>query len=490
MGFAVSTVLPGEVDCRYGVGVSGLPGLSDADEPVASAPAKAGTGLLNRGVWTLAGSGISLGVRFGSNIVLARLLAPQIFGVMVIVNGLRMGIELLTDVGVEQNIVHNEKGLEDEFFNTAWTVQMIRGALLTLLFVVVSSPLAHFYAIDVRIFLAVSLIPFVNSLHSTSVFALVKRLDVKRRNLFECSAELLGFVTCVVLALVSPTVWALVGGALLATAMRSILSYCLPHPPHRFVLNKNCVREIVRFGKWIFLSSFVVYCASNIDRLTLGKLVPMALLGVYGMARTMAEIPAMLASRLGYQIVFPFLAAQSGLKGRRAHDDLGAARLRISLGGALLISFAIAWADRAVNIIYDPRYREAGWILSMLLFGTWLAILSNLNESVLLGCGRPSYSAYANGLRLAAVGISLPLCYKAYGLQGAVVAMIVAELIRYSAIAFGQHRMRWSFYRQDALCTVVLLLAVGFWMVIRKSAGMGTPWDLAIHGLFAKGAPR
>jgi hypothetical protein len=62
-----------------------------------------------------------------------RQLAPQIFGLMVEVNGLRTGIELLTDVGVEQNIVHNEKGLEDEFFNTAWIVAsdhaMFRGHL-------------------------------------------------------------------------------------------------------------------------------------------------------------------------------------------------------------------------------------------------------------------------------------------------------------------------------------------------------------------------
>jgi O-antigen/teichoic acid export membrane protein len=464
-----------------------------AKDASASIPGGSDGLLLRRGVWTLAGYGISQGVRFGSSVVLARLLAPQIFGVMVIVNVLRTGIELLTDVGVEQNIIHNEKGLEDEFFNTAWTVQMVRGALLTLLFLVVSSPVAHFYAIDVKTFLVVSLIPFVNSMHSTSVFALGKTLDVRRRNLFECGTELFGFVTCVVLALISPTIWALVGGALLATAMRSIVSYYLPHPPHRLILNRNCVREIVRFGRWIFLSSFAVYCASNIDRLTLGKLVPMALLGVYGMARTIAEIPATLAGRLGYQIVFPFLASQSGLKGNRAYHDLGAARLRISLGGALLISFAIAWADRAINIIYDPRYREAGWILSLLLFGTWFAILSNLNESVLLGCGCPSYGTFANGLRLVVVGTSLSFCYDAFGLEGAVVAMIAAELIRYSAIAFGQHRMRWSFYRQDALCTGVLLLAVGFWLFIRNSCGMGTPWDLVMdlhHGLLAQGTLR
>lgn len=444
-----------------------------------------GKGLLHLGVWTLAGYGASLGIRFTSNIVLARLLAPQIFGVMVVVQGLRMGVELLTDVGVEQNIVYNHKGLEDEFFNTAWTLQMIRGALITLLFLALSAPFARFYGIDVRVFGAISFVPFVNSLHSTSVFGLTKAFDVRRRNLFECGAEFIGFVTAVILAFLTPTVWALVCGMLLATAIRSIASYWLPHPPHRLLLTKSCIREIVGFGKWIFLSSLMVYCANNVDRLTLGKIVPFGLLGIYGMARTIAEIPGLLATRLGYQIVFPFIAAQKSLEGGRAKRDLGKARVKVCLGGAFIISFGIAWADWAVRLVYDPRYIQVGWMLSLLLLGAWFAVLSNLNEAVLLGCGRPSYSGYANGIRFAAVGISLTLVYRAYGIKGAVCVMIAAELVRYAAIAIGQQRMRWSFYRQDALCTIGLIMTVGFWLLLRRNLGMGTPWDL----LSASGHP-
>lgn len=452
-----------------------------------------GKGLLDLSVWTLAGYGASLGIRLSSNIVLARLLAPQIFGVMVVVNGLRMGIELLTDVGVEQNIVHNRKGLEDEFFNTAWTLQMIRGVLITLLFLALSAPFARFYSIDVRVFWAISFVPFVNSLHSTSVFALVKALDVRRRNLFECGAEFIGFITAVILAFLSPTVWALVCGMLLATAVRSIASYWLPHPPHRILLTRKCIHEIVGFGKWIFLSSLVMYCANNVDRLTLGKLVPFGLLGIYGMARTIAEIPGLLATRLGYQIVFPFMAAQTSLEGGRAHRDLGRARMKICLGGAFILSFGIAWADWAVRMVYDARYLQVGWMLSLLLLGAWFAVLSNLNEGVLLGCGRPSYSAYANGIRFAAIGVSLPLLYKGYGIEGAVCVMIAGELLRYAAIAVGQHRMRWSFYRQDALCTLGLILTVGFWLLLRRNLGMGTPWDLVSasgHPIFMHGGLR
>jgi O-antigen/teichoic acid export membrane protein len=437
---------------------------------------------LRQGVWTLAGYGISMAIRFSSNIVLARLLAPRVFGVMVVVNALRIGIELLTDVGVEQNIVHKENSLEETFFNTAWTLQILRGALITTVFLCLSVPFGRFYSISSGVFFAVSFVPLLNSLHSTSIFALTKKLDIGLRNFFECGIELFGLVVTVLLALSTPTVWALICGILLSTAVRSATSYCLPHPQHRFVLDRNCVKEIIRFGKWIFFSSCLIYCASNVDRLFLGKLAPFELLGIYGIARTMAEILSSLANRLGYQVVFPALATRTGSTSRIANRAITEARYRLCISGAVVVSLSIAGADLAVQHMYNARYDQVGWMLATLLFGTWFAILSNLNEAVLLGYGKPSYSAYSNGIRLAAVGVSLPLAYKSFGVPGAIATMIIGEIIRYLVIAVGQRRFHCSFYRQDAFCTGFLIVLTGILLLLRNSLGMGNPWQLVLHG--------
>ena len=133
--------------------------------------------LLNRAIWTIGGYSVSTALRFGSNIVLARLLTPEIFGIMVIVNSIKYGIELLTDVGIEQNIVQKKDGLKSEFFNTAWTLQIIRGICLTALFFCLAPLFSSFYRIDLRVFLIISFAPLVNSLASTSIFSLVEKIS-------------------------------------------------------------------------------------------------------------------------------------------------------------------------------------------------------------------------------------------------------------------------------------------------------------------------
>src|SRR3954463_8032559 len=95
--------------------------------------------------WTTFGYGAVQALRLVNNVVLARLLAPQIFGLMAIVNAIRTGVELLSDVGISQNIVSNPRGAEPVFYNTAWTLQASRGLLLAALCLLLSVPAAQFF---------------------------------------------------------------------------------------------------------------------------------------------------------------------------------------------------------------------------------------------------------------------------------------------------------------------------------------------------------
>ena len=83
--------------------------------------------IVRAGRWTIAPYAATQLMRLLTNIVLARLLAPELLGIMVIVNGVRTGVALLTDLGIAQSIVVNRNGDNPDFYNTAWTINLIRG---------------------------------------------------------------------------------------------------------------------------------------------------------------------------------------------------------------------------------------------------------------------------------------------------------------------------------------------------------------------------
>src|SRR5262249_5989257 len=230
---------------------------------------------LAKGVgWTVGAYALMLSLRLITNIALARLLAPELFGIMLMVNSLRTGLDLISDVGIGQNIVQNKNAEDPNFYDTAWTLQLIRGFLLWIACCAAAVPLAQLYQAPIlSLVLPVAGLYFVfGGLSSISPFLLQKRQQLARLNAFDVIITFVSAIAHVVFAYLSPTIWALVLGGVVASAATMIGSYfLLPDLRHRFYIFKQYAWEIITFGKWIFISSLVYFLSMNFDNLYLAK---------------------------------------------------------------------------------------------------------------------------------------------------------------------------------------------------------------------------
>ena len=64
------------------------------------------------GGWTVAGFGLSQALRFGTSLLMTRLLVPEMFGVMAIANMIMIGLAMFSDIGLRQNVVQSKRGAE------------------------------------------------------------------------------------------------------------------------------------------------------------------------------------------------------------------------------------------------------------------------------------------------------------------------------------------------------------------------------------------
>src|SRR5258708_1248517 len=88
-------------------------------------------GLVVRGTfWALASYGVGQVLRLASNLVLTRLLVPEVFGLMALVQSFIGGLAMFSDVGTSSSIIRHPRGEEPVFLNTAWTMQILRGIWL------------------------------------------------------------------------------------------------------------------------------------------------------------------------------------------------------------------------------------------------------------------------------------------------------------------------------------------------------------------------
>src|ERR1700733_3664862 len=186
-----------------------------------------GNFLLRGTIWTLGGYGASTVLRFATNVVLARLLAPEIFGTMLIVYSLRTGIELISDIGIGQNLIQSKNAEDPDFYNTAWSLQLIRSIVFWLAFSAAAIPLASFYQAPVLLYV-VPITAFniiLAGLTSVSKSLLQKRLQIAKLNMYDLIMAFIGSGGTVLFAYFDPTIWALVYGSLFSSAASMIGSY-------------------------------------------------------------------------------------------------------------------------------------------------------------------------------------------------------------------------------------------------------------------------
>lgn len=418
-------------------------------------------------------------IRLGSSIVLAWLLAPELLGIMLLINTLRTGGELLTDVGVGQSIVNNPRGNEPSFYNTAWTIQIGRGLVLFALALALTIPISQVYEnASLQILLPIVAPIFIlTGLTSPSRFLLQKRVQVRKLALFDLALSFVGMLVQIALVLYSPTIWALVWGLLISTALSTAGSFFLiDWRSHRLQWDLSAAKEIFYFGKWIFAASLIYFLAMNFDRLYFADAIPIALLGVYGIARTFADAIMQLFGRLGNLLIFPKISA-SAQRGADLRRTIGPMRLAALLLVATGLAMGIALADQFIYLVYDERYSAAGFFLPVLLVGTWFSILGTMADAMMMGVGKPSGVAFSNGAKLIILVITLPIVLAQYGINAALAVFIFAEAARYAVLVWRKRRVGIGFIRQDILATVVFFVMIlafrELTMIVGLTGGIG-----------------
>jgi O-antigen/teichoic acid export membrane protein len=426
--------------------------------------------------WTALSYGAVQFLRLINNVVLARLLAPQIFGLMAIVNAIRTGVELLTDVGISQNIISNERGEDPAFYNTAWTLQVFRGLSLAVACFLLAQPIALFFGQpELTPVLRVAALFFVfNGFDSTARGLLGKRLEVARYSRFEVYVTICAVAAQVAIAFITRSVWALVLGSVVTGAVSLVASFMfIPGLRHRFMIDRESAAQLLRFGKWVFLSSVVYFLAMNFDRLYFAKQITMSQLGIYGIARALADMVTVFVARASTSVLYPTVAA-AGLAPADLRQRLLRGRRTLLTMAAVGMGAFFGLSETIVSVLYDPRYAFAGQILPILCIGVWFGILTSTNDSILMGLARPAYPALSNSAKFITYLVGVPLAFHFYGFIAAIAVISAGELVKYVALWALSHKEHLRFGRDDLVLTILFAVTGALvWEAVRR-LGLGT----------------
>jgi O-antigen/teichoic acid export membrane protein len=411
--------------------------------PAAAAPPAAAPSLASRvmrsSAITMGGFAASQALRLLTNLALTRLLFPEAFGLMAMVSVVLMALAMLSDIGTGPAIMGSRRGDDPAFLDTAWTIQIARGALLWLAALLLAAPLARFWGEpDLALYLPVAAVSLlVAGFNPTRLETQNRHLRAGRVTLIELATQGIGTLSAVLLAWATGSVWALVASNVIAAvAMLLLLDAFLPGPRNRLRWEREAASELIRFGQWIFLATLCGFAIGQADKVILGRYLDLAHFGHYNIAYFLASVPLLLGGVVARRALIP-VYRDSPPAGSAANR----ARIRRLRAGALVALLALSGllalgGEALVRLLYDPRYHAAGALVVLVAAtqGPAILILTCDQAALASGDSRRFFAFTLIRALLVTGGLLAGLHWG--GLAGAVLGQGLANLAAYPALAW------------------------------------------------------
>lgn len=383
---------------------------------------------LARGVFLLGAAKVLVnGLALVSTFVLARLLTPDDFGLVAIATTILSVVGPVTELSLSSALVQ-QKDPQKEDFDSAWTMGVLRGILLFLLFALFAPLVADHYG-DARllsVMFAIGVSVLIGGCVNPKVALMTKQLDFWPTFVVAVGQKIIGVVVGLVAAYALRTHWALLLGTLASQAAGLLISFWqVPYKP-AFSLEK--ARSLLSFSVWLTLGQVINTINWRLDHMFVAYFQGARALGVYVVGDNLAAMPTREVIGPIEQTLFPGLVAVIDEPDRlkrtyqRAQALITAAVLPVGLIAALN-------AEPLVLLVLGGQWREAIIVVQGLAAVFAVQTLGSLVHPLAMAMGQTRMMFFRD---LFAFVVRVPIIVAGAwmgGLSGIVYARVLTGLV-------------------------------------------------------------
>lgn len=357
-------------------------------------------------------------IQFFGNVILARLLSPEDYGIVAMVAIFIAISSLFIESGFGGSLIYY-KDVGEKDYSTVFWFNFLMGIIIYLLLFSTSGLIANFYNVP-RLSIVIKVIGLVlvfNSFGLIQYTILYKQLQFKVLAITSVTSTFLAFLVSICLGLYGLGLWALVANQVLYSVFQTI-TLCVRNKfiPRSFI-SITLLKKHWKYGSGMAFSSLVKTVYENIYLQIIGKFFTITSAGYFNQANKIKEIPVQLCSRTFDTSLFPIMSKCE------SKDEITALLIKTSSFFSFSITpllFLLAITSKlVVAILLGDKWFESCDFLSLLAIGSIFVILESINRSVFKAIGLTKLFFKIELIkRIVNIGIILLFIYlfKIYGL--------------------------------------------------------------------------
>ncbi|WP_288883526.1 lipopolysaccharide biosynthesis protein [Pedobacter panaciterrae] len=414
---------------------------------------------VNGVIWTFAQRFSVQIINFGVQIILARLLLPEMFGLIAMLSVFISIGQTLMDGGMTSSLIRT-KNPDQLDFSTVFVANFIVSTAAYLLTFLAAPFIADFYHQPIlKDILRVYALTFViRSLVAVHVAKLTKEMNFKTQMKLQVPSTIIGAIVGVCMAYLGFGVWSLVWLNLIQAIAFTIQNWMFIKWRPSFVFNKRRLKYHLNFGYKMTLSGLLDSVYNDSYRIVIGKVFSPTMTGYFNQAETMRSFPVIQLSAVMDKVTFPLF---SNIKDDAQLKNAYKATMKLLFFIVVpVMMMLIVSAKELFLFLFGEKWLPAVPYFQILAFASIVRPLGTYNLNILKVKGRSDLFLKIEVIKKI-IGFSAIFATFPFGMLPLVISCsIVAHLSTFVNMIFSGKLINYSFWKQIKDSSAIYIIGV------------------------------
>ncbi|MCR9130794.1 MAG: oligosaccharide flippase family protein [Alphaproteobacteria bacterium] len=367
-------------------------------------------------------------ILFLRNILVARLISVEDFGIAATFSILFAVIETASDMSVKKLLVQDREGEDPRFQNTLHSVQLIRGLVSTALMLAIATPYAAFVKTPdlVWAYQMMAVIPLARSLLHLDMFRVQREMDFRPFAINIVASPVVSLLAVGAIYLVYPDYRIMLGAIITQQLTAVVLSHLLARRRFGLAWDWDYVRRTFRFGMPLLFNGMLLMVITQGERMIVANQTDLTTLGWFSAAFLLASAPGRIMGQTANALFLPKLSRAQDTPDAFRSTSLLALEVTVTMGIWVAVGLAIAGPALMVGL-FGSGYAPGAVVLVLLGLGQAVRIARTAPNTTSMAAGRTTALLYTGILRALGILAAYGALLAGYGVIGVAVAALVSE---------------------------------------------------------------
>lgn len=409
---------------------------------------------------------VRVGAGFVVTVILARLLAPDDFGVLALL-ALFLGIaNLFANAGFSAALIQRQDVTHADESTVFW-FNILMALLMMLALFAIAPWIASFFEMPLLqpLTMVMAINVLIGAAGAVQIALLTKQLDFKTLTKVTVFSTVISGVVSIYMAVAGYGVWALAAQSITATLIATLLLWHLSawRPLSKF--KRDSFRRLFGFGGWMFASSLLETIYQRGYTLLIGKSYGTYDLGIYSQAERVQQIPSGVLTEVLSRVAFPLFSSVNDDNEKLARGVRTSVRNMMLIVAPVMFGLAVL-AVPFIDAVFGEKWLPAAPILQILCIVGLLFPLQVINLTALQAQGH-SKLFFQLEVAKKITGVALLIGGSFFGIVGIAWSRVIQSVL---ALLINAHYTKrfldYGVFKQLADCFASVLLSAAMTVVI------------------------